>query len=198
MAKVFILCAPSGAGKTTIAKKVIESDSGIMLSISHTTRQRRPGETDGIDYYFVDEKEFFDLSKSRKFIENAKVYDNHYGTTRQWVKDTLSKGTDILLEIDCIGAQQIRRNLENSVSIFVLPPSKSELRKRLVFRDQDSDEVIKKRLNLIENEIAHISEFDYVIINHQLDEAVQQFTSILQAERLKTPMQIENINKAIK
>ena len=197
MSKVFIICAPSGAGKTTIANKAVEVDKNMALSISHTTRPPRPGEVDGKDYYFVTEKNFQKLFKENQFIESANVYGFSYGTTKSWVDKMLGENLDILLEIDCQGAQQIKNNIKNAVGIFILPPSRDELKKRLTSRKQDSQEVIERRLKSIDNEIANINQFDYVIINTDVEKAVKDFISIVKAERLTTSSQTDNINKAL-
>ncbi len=197
MGKVFMLCAPSGAGKTSIARKIIKRDGRLIISISHTTREPRLGEIDGKDYNFVSRECFEDLSKKNQFIEKAEVYGNLYGTSRDWVMNNLKEDKDILLEIDSIGAAQIRANIERTVSIFILPPSLKALEARLINRRQDTPEVIKTRLKLMHKELAHINEFDYVIINKDLDHAVDEFASILRAERLRFESQSYEIKKCL-
>ena len=198
MGKIFIVCAPPGAGKTSITRQVIANDPKILLSLSHTTRSPRNGEKDGVDYFFVSENKFEELSRKQNFIETAKVYGNYYGTSKAWIKDTLSEGFDILLEIDRVGAQQIKSNLGNCTTIFVLPPSRGELENRLTKRGQDSRLEIKTRLSLFENEINHLNEFDYVIINANLDDAVNDLITIVRAERLKITAQSHIINTILR
>ena len=197
MAKVFILCAPSGAGKTTIAKMAAKKDKNLYLSVSHTTRPPRPGEIDGKDYCFVTKMAFQKLLKEKQFLESANVYGFLYGTTKSWIHETLKKDRDILLEIDCQGAVQIKKQIENAVGVFILPPSRDELKNRLINRQQDSREVIERRLESIDSEIANIKEFDYVIINSDVERAVNQFITIVEAERLSTLSQIDKIGKVL-
>ena len=197
MGKIFIVCAPSGAGKTSITRQVIANDPKILLSLSHTTRSPRNNEKDGIDYFFVPENKFQELSRNGKFIETAKVYGNYYGTSKKWIDDTLSEGFDILLEIDHVGAQQIKSNLGSCTTIFILPPSREELKNRLVKREQDSKLDIKTRLSSFENEINHLNEFDYVIINTNLNDAVNDLITIVRAERLKITAQNQIISNII-
>ncbi|MAW33914.1 MAG: guanylate kinase [Proteobacteria bacterium] len=197
MGKIFIVCAPSGAGKTSITRQVIANDPKILLSLSHTTRSPRSSEKDGADYFFVSENKFQELSKNGMFIETAKVYGNYYGTSKKWVDDTLSEGFDILLEIDPVGAQQIKSNLGSCTTIFILPPSKDELKSRLVKRERDSKLEIKTRLSSFENEINHLNEFDYVIINSNLNDAVNDLITIVRAERLKITAQSQIISNIL-
>ncbi len=197
MGKVFILCAPSGTGKTTIAKMAVKKDRNLHLSVSHTTRPPRPGEIDGKDYCFVTKKTFQKLLREEQFLESANVYGFLYGTTKSWINEMLKENRDILLEIDCQGAVQIKNQIEDAVGVFILPPSRNELKNRLINRQQDSREVIERRLASIDSEIANIKQFDYVIINSDLERAVSEFITIVEAERLSTLSQIDKIGKVL-
>ena len=196
-AKAFIICAPSGTGKTTIARAWIEKEKSLVLSISHTTRKPRPAESNGKDYHFVSEETFKRLEREGVFLETAEVYGNFYGTSKNWIQGKISEGFNILLEIDVQGAAQVRDELPNTVSIFILPPSLGELRSRLIQRNQDSEEVIARRLAALKRELAHINSFDYAIINQNLDDAVAELASILKSEGLKVSSQGTTITKIL-
>jgi len=185
-----VLSSPSGAGKTTLTKKVLNSSNNILMSVSATTRQPRPGEVDGKDYIFLSKSKFFEMIDNDEFLEYAKVFDNFYGTPRAPVEDALAKGFDIVFDIDWQGAQQLTQAAANDlVKIFILPPNMRELENRLRSRAQDSDDVIARRMSKSENEISHWAEYDYIIINEDISEAIEELTTIVNAERMKRPRQ---------
>ncbi len=188
---MFILSSPSGAGKTTLADRLLKKEDQMTLSVSVTTRPRRPGEVHGQDYYFVAEDEFFRMRDTGDFLEWANVFGYYYGTPRPLVEDTLSKGQDVLFDIDWQGAQQLSQVAgDDVVKVFILPPSREELEKRLRRRAQDSEEVVQKRMAKADAEISHWAEYDYVIVNYDLDESEQLLSAILFAERLKRRRQV--------
>ncbi len=188
---LFIISAPSGTGKTSVIKALLKKDTHLKLSISYTSRPQRSAEIEGSDYHFVSEQTFKQMQAQGEFLESAEVYGNYYGTSQQWIESTIDSGQDILLEIDCQGAAQVRSIFSHAVSIFILPPSSEMLEKRLVTRDQDHTDVIKKRLVAAREEVGHVNEFDYVIINDELETAVNHLASIINAERLRKDRQIE-------
>jgi len=180
--RLFVVAAPSGAGKTSLVKALLERRPGLKLSISHTTRSRRPTETEGRDYFFVTREQFARLKSEDRFLEDAEVFDNHYGTSREQVESTLDAGRDVVLEIDWQGAQQVRARMPEAISIFVLPPSRAALEARLRARGTDSDQVIARRLADAAGDMSHWREFDYVIVNDDLVDAVAQVAAILEVE----------------
>ncbi|HVV42563.1 MAG TPA: guanylate kinase [Nitrobacter sp.] len=183
---MFVLSSPSGAGKTTLSRLLIERTSGLSLSVSATTRPKRPGEVDGRDYMFVDKATFEAMVKRDELLEWATVFDNRYGTPRAPVEAALSSGRDVLFDIDWQGTQQLREKARaDVVSVFILPPSAGDLEKRLHTRAQDSDEVIRGRMDRATHELSHWAEYDYIVINQDVDEAFAEVQSILKAERLK-------------
>ena len=183
---MFVLSSPSGAGKTTLSRLLIERMPGLTLSVSATTRPMRPGEVDGRDYHFIDKARFDQMSKRNELLESATVFDNRYGTPRGPVEAALSAGQDVLFDIDWQGTQQLREKARaDVVSVFILPPSAAELEKRLHSRAQDSHEVIRGRMDRASHEMSHWAEYDYIVINHDVDEAFAEVQSILKAERLK-------------
>ncbi len=188
--KLFILSAPSGTGKTSLAKALLRVNINLWLSISYTSRLIRPGEVEGHDYYFVERKVFEQMLENGEFIESAEVYGNLYGTSQKWINETIDSGKDVLLEIDSQGAQQVRKIFSNVVSIFVLPPSLEVLESRLIDRNQDSKEVIAKRMDAAKEEISHVSEYDYVIINDNMDIALRGLVCVVQSERLRMSAQL--------
>ena len=190
LGNLFIISAPSGTGKTSLVKALLQTDIDLSLSVSYTSRSVRPGEVEGRDYYFVERRIFKRMLENGEFLESAEVYGNLYGTSQKWIDKTIVSGQDILLEIDSQGAQQVRRFFTNTVSIFVLPPSLEVLEIRLRNRNQDCQEVITLRMAAARQEISHISEYDYVIINENLDEALRDLTCIVQAERLRMAAQL--------
>jgi len=187
---VFIICAPSGAGKTSLVAELLRRDSSALLSVSHTTRAPRPGEQDGRDYHFVSRPVFEAMIGRGEFLESAEVHGNLYGTSQAWIDEQLARDVDIVLEIDWQGAQQVRRLIPEAIGIFILPPSPDTLRRRLVDRGQDSEAVIERRLQAARGEIAHLAEFDYVMINNDFDDAVEDLVSIVRATRLRTAAQV--------
>jgi guanylate kinase len=187
---LFVVSAPSGAGKTSLVQALLAAEPGVRLSISYTTRQPRPGEVDGRDYHFVSPGTFERMLEAGEFLESATVHGHRYGTSQKWMTDELAQDHDVLLEIDWQGAQQVRRLMRGVVSIFILPPSFEALRARLVGRGQDSEEVIAQRLAAAREEMSHGAEFEYAIINDDFDRAARDLTSIIRAERLKFPRQL--------
>ena len=188
---MLVLSSPSGAGKTSICKKLLQQDTGLVLSVSATTRKRRPGEVEGKDYQFLSIQEFESRINKSQFLEYAKVFGNYYGTPVQLVERNLKSGVDVLFDIDWQGTQQLKaRAGQDLVSVFILPPSIKELEKRLFKRAQDTSEVVASRMSKSASEMSHYPEYDYVIINHDLDKSVQQVQSILCAERSRRERQI--------
>ena len=181
-ARLFVIAAPSGAGKTTLVKELVERKPGLRFSISYTTREKRITEVEAKDYFFVREAEFQDLEEKGELLESALVFGNHYGTSRSQVEQHLSNGHHVILEIDWQGAQQVRQSKPDCITIFILPPSRDELERRLRDRRTDSDAVIARRLNDALGDMSHWSEFDYVIINDDLTLAVTEFESVLNGE----------------
>lgn len=181
---LFIVSAPSGAGKTTLVKQLMERDAAIRHSISYTTRQSRPGEENGRDYHFIDIQTFLTMRERGDFLEWAEVHGNFYGTSRAWLLDEMRAGRDTLLEIDWQGAQQVRDQMPHTVSIFIVPPSIEELERRLRARGQDSEEVIQRRVAAALGELRHVDEFDFVIINNNLQEALDDLAAAVRAARL--------------
>ena len=181
---LFIVAAPSGAGKSSLVDALLKDDPRLRLSVSYTTRPPRPGEADGREYHFVDEPTFLAMLARGEFLESAEVHGNRYGTSQAVIREALARGQDLLLEIDWQGAQQVRRLLP-CVGIFILPPSVAELERRMRTRGQDSDAVIRRRLQSAEEEISHAPEFDYVIINKDFDEAKRDLQAIIRVERLR-------------
>lgn len=180
---LFVISAPSGAGKTSLVQRLLAINSGIHLSISYTTRAPRPGEIDGREYHFVSREAFMQMAERGDFLESAEVYGNLYGTSQSWINAQLHSGTDILLEIDWQGAAQVRKLFPGVLTIFILPPSIQALHSRLSGRGQDSAEVIAKRMAAARDDISHVSEFDYVIINDTLEVALQQLNAVVVAAR---------------
>ncbi|WP_440639957.1 guanylate kinase [Bradyrhizobium sp. PUT101] len=188
---MFVLSSPSGAGKTTLSRLLIERMPGLKMSVSATTRPMRPGEVNGKDYTFVDKATFDAMVKADELLEWATVFDNSYGTPRGPVEAALSAGQDVLFDIDWQGTQQLKHKArEDVVSVFILPPSAADLEKRLHSRAQDSDEVIRMRMSRASHEMSHWAEYDYIVINHDVDEAFSEVQSILKAERLKRERRI--------
>ena len=183
---MLVLSSPSGAGKTSISRRLLERDSDLSLSISATTRPRRPAETEGVHYFFVAEERFREMVGQGELFEHAVVFGNQYGTPRKPVEEALDAGRDVLFDIDWQGTQQVaERAREDLVSVFILPPSTEELERRLHSRAQDSDEVVRGRMAKAADEMSHWAEYDYIIINHDLERSVSEVQAILTAERLK-------------
>jgi guanylate kinase len=187
---MLVLSSPSGAGKSTLSRRLLESDPNIIMSVSATTRAKRRNEVEGRDYYFVTPDAFDSMRRDNAFLEHATVFGNQYGTPKQPVEDALAKGHDVLFDIDWQGTQQLAQSAKGDlVRIFVLPPSKEELERRLRVRAEDSDEVVAGRMAKANDEISHWAEYDYIILNDNLDKAQSQLHSILGAERLKRERQ---------
>lgn len=183
---MLVLSSPSGAGKTTISRALLQRDSGIAMSVSATTRPPRPGEVDGVDYHFMPVDRFRAMVESDEFLEHAKVFDNYYGTPRAPVERELQAGKDVLFDIDWQGTQQLAQNARTDlVSVFVLPPSVEELERRLRGRNQDSEEVVAKRMAKAADEMSHWREYDYILVNNDVEESVRNVEAILRAERLR-------------
>jgi guanylate kinase len=183
---MFVLSSPSGAGKTTLSRLLMERIKGLRMSVSATTRPMRPGEVEGKDYLFVDHARFEEMVKRHELLEWATVFDNRYGTPREPVEAALAAGQDVLFDIDWQGTQQLREKARaDVVSVFILPPSAADLEKRLHSRAQDSHDVIRGRMSRASHEMSHWAEYDYIVINHEIDEAFAEVQSILKAERLK-------------
>ncbi|BFM04932.1 guanylate kinase [Halioxenophilus aromaticivorans] len=181
---LFTVSAPSGAGKTSLVEALVGSMSNILVSISHTTRPKRPGEEEGVNYHFVTPETFHAMVARSEFLEYAEVFGNCYGTAQQWVEDTLNNGMDVILEIDWQGADQIRRLLPDTVGIFILPPSREALEQRLTNRGQDDADIIAGRMQKAINEMSHYVEADYIIINEDFDDALEDFKAVMRAQRL--------------
>ncbi len=183
---LFIIAAPSGAGKTTLVAELVKQVPRLTVSVSYTTRPQRSQEKDGVNYHFVDEATFLQMIERGEFLEYANVFNQHYyyGTLHKWVKDTLASGMDVIVEIDWQGAQQVRRLHPSAVGIFILPPSRDALATRLQQRQQDSDTVINQRLQVATDEMSHYAEFDYLMVNQTFDVAVAQLRAIVEAQRL--------------
>lgn len=183
---MLVLSSPSGAGKTTMAREILARDDGISMSVSATTRPKRPGEVAGVDYNFVDKTEFNLMRNQQDFLESAKVFDHYYGTPSKPVMETMAAGRDVLFDIDWQGTQQlVEKAPDDVVRVFILPPSHSELERRLNRRAQDPADVVAQRMAKASAEMSHYPEYDYIIINNNLDESVDRVMAILKAERMK-------------
>ena len=180
---LFIISAPSGTGKTSLVNAAIEQLEDIAVSISHTTRQKRDGEIDGQHYHFIQQEAFISMVEEGSFLEHANVFGNFYGTSQEWVSEQLEQGTDIILEIDWQGASQVRKLMPNACSIFIVPPSIATLEQRLRSRGKDQEAIIQKRLAEAKNEISHVHEYDYIVINDQFSSALTVLTGIIHGER---------------
>ena len=183
---LFVITAPSGAGKTSLIDAVMRDDPSLKISVSYTTRPPRPGEKDGVDYHFVDEPTFRRMREAGEFLESAEVHGNHYGTAKQVILEAVKGGDDLILEIDWQGAQQVRRLYPQCIGIFILPPTIEELERRMRTRGQDSDAVIRRRLQNAREELSHAGEFKYAIINKDFETAKRELARIIQLERAKT------------
>lgn len=188
--RLFIVAAPSGGGKTSLVSRLIQDLDRIEVSISHTTRQKRPAEVDGVNYFFINEDHFTDMIEEGAFVEHARVFDHFYGTSVAQINERLQAGIDVVLDIDWQGAQQIKRMYSDAVGIFILPPSLDALRQRLMNRQQDDQQVIQKRMQRAHDEMSHYQEFDYLIINDDFEKAVFELISIVNAERLSMGRQV--------
>ena len=192
--QLFVISAPSGAGKSSLVKALIDSVENLTVSTSHTTRAMRPGEVDGVDYHFINSTEFLKMIERGAFLEHAEVFDNFYGTAQESIETQLHQGLDVILEIDWQGARQVRELMPDAISIFILPPSNSALRERLQGRGQDSDEIIERRMRDAVSESSHYNESDYMIINDDFTAALDELSQLIVSHRLQTSRQAE-INK---
>ncbi len=189
---LFIVTAPSGAGKTSLVKALVEREQRLRVSISHTTRAKRPGEESGVNYHFVNKDQFMEMLRSGAFFESAEVYGNHYGTSQLWVNEQLESGLDVILEIDWQGAVQVRNLDPSACSIFILPPSLDTLKTRLLARAQDDTETIEKRMKEAVAEISHVAEADFVVVNDDFDTALADLSAIVRSRRLTVKYQETN------
>lgn len=194
---LIIVAAPSGGGKTSLVKKLVNTMDDIVVSISHTTRTMRPGEEDGVDYFFINEQQFVKMINENAFIEHACVFGNYYGTSVAQIKARLQAGIDVVLDIDWQGAQQIRHIFPESISVFIIPPSLETLKQRLHGRGQDDDKVIKERMKRAQDELSHFSEFDYLIVNDDFHKAAIELQAIVAANRLKIKRQSQQQRKLL-
>ena len=189
---LFVLSSPSGAGKTSLSRKLLERNKNLFLSISYTTRPPRPGEINESDYYFIDDGKFNEMLKKDEFLESAKVFDHYYGTPKSPIIAAIESGKDVLFDIDWQGTQQLMNSLQDDlVKVFVLPPSAKELEKRLLKRNQDTNKTVKDRMSKASNEISHYAEYDYIIINEDFEDSLVNIESILVAEGLKRSRQLK-------
>ena len=179
MANLFIIAAPSGCGKTSLVEALIKKTKNICVSVSHTTRPPRADEVNGINYHFTSIEEFKEMIKKNAFVEHAVVFDNHYGSSTKLIKEKLDEGIDVILEIDWQGARQVKKNMPNAISIFILPPSKKALLARLQKRAQDNEATIKKRMSDAQNQMKHFNEFDYLVINDDFNNALNDLNLII-------------------
>ena len=191
--KLYIISAPSGAGKTSLIKKLVPITDKLIVSVSHTTRAQRPSEVDGVDYFFTPVEKFKTLIEQQAFLEYAQVFDNYYGTSQKSVEDSLKQGNDVILEIDWQGAEQIRYILPDAISIFILPPSTGVLRERLQGRGQDSKAVIDRRMQDAVTEMSHYAEYNYLVVNDDFSHALTELKSIILANRLTIEHQQQNL-----
>ena len=198
MANLFIIAAPSGCGKTSLVKALIEKVNNLCVSVSHTTRAARLGEEHGKNYFFVSKEDFNEISNSNGFIESAQVFDNYYGSAKQTVKDLLKQGQDVILEIDWQGAQQVKQSFIDAIGIFILPPSISALEDRLTDRGQDDQSIIDRRMKDAVSEMQHFDEFDYLVINDDFNIALNDLTHIIYTQRLSLAQQTQQQQDLLK
>ena len=194
---LFIVSAPSGGGKTSLVRKLVSDLEHIVVSVSHTTREMRPGEKDTVDYFFVDEPEFFQMVEKSDFVEHAEVFNHFYGTSVSQISNRLQAGIDVVLDIDWQGAEQIRHAFSDAVSIFIIPPSLDALKERLTNRQQDDSQIISNRMQRACDELSHYSEFDYLIVNDDFDNAAYELRAIVIAHRLRMVHQAERQRKLL-
>jgi len=194
---LYIVAAPSGAGKTSLVKALLKTVPNLLVSVSHTTRAQRAGEQDGVDYHFVGEDAFHGMIDGGAFLEHARVFDRYYGTSRQWVLAKLTAGYDVILEIDWQGARQVRSQMPDCRGIFILPPSRQALEKRLFARNQDAIEVIERRMRDAVNEMVHYDEFDYLVVNDDFDRALQDMVAIITSRRLRTVVRKQDLRELL-
>ena len=189
MSNLFIIAAPSGCGKTTLVDALLKNSEDLYLSVTHTTRKPRAGEVDGVNYHFISKTDFKKMIVNTEFVEHAEVFGNLYGSSREKIQENLNKNIDVILEIDWQGARQVKANMPNAISIFILPPSKKSLLERLKGRGQDDDETIKNRMSDAENQMKHYDEFDYLVINDIFEDALSNLKTIIHHAN-------ENLNKS--
>ena len=194
---LFIVSAPSGAGKTSLLKRLLQLDENIRVSVSHTTRPMRPGERDGIDYHFVQHDLFMRMVEEGAFLEHARVFDNHYGTAEAALRTQLQQGRDVVLEIDWQGARQVRKRFADAVSVFILPPDRDTLRQRLSSRGQDSEQTIERRMRDAVSEMSHYAEYDYLLLNDDFEQALHQLRSVVVSQRLRQSKQAQKLGAAL-
>ena len=197
MGNLYVIAAPSGAGKTSLVKALTENTPDLTVSISHTTRPKRPNEQHGVNYYFVDRPMFESMIARGDFLEYATIFGNLYGTSKTTVENMLAQGTDVILEIDWQGHQQIRTLFPQAISIFILPPSLTDLRERLIKRNQDAADVIEKRLADAQETLSHLPEFDYAVVNDSFDRALQDLKTIIAAGRLRYQRQTQTLARLL-
>lgn len=194
---LFIVAAPSGGGKTSLVRKLVSSLKDIVISVSHTTRSMRPGEAEGVDYFYVDQSTFLNMVGQGEFLEHATVFNNFYGTSAVQIAKRLQAGTDVVLDIDWQGAEQIRHAFPESLSIFIIPPSMDILKQRLTDRKRDDEQTIARRMQCARDELSHYNEFDYLIVNDNFDKAASELMSIVVAHRLSIRRQTEKQSKLL-
>lgn len=197
-ATLYIVSAPSGAGKTSLLKALIDTEEQISVSVSHTTRAMRPGEVNGVDYHFVDKDEFTRMVGEGAFLEHAQVFDNFYGTGEASIRQQLAQGTDVILEIDWQGARQVRERFPEAVSVFILPPTQTALRQRLKGRGQDSADIIERRMRDAKNEMSHYPEYDYLVVNDVFDQALGELRAIVVSQRLRLEAQSQRLEERLR
>ncbi len=195
---LYTVSAPSGAGKTSLVNALVERDSSLRVSVSHTTRPMRPGEEDGVNYHFVSEDKFRAMLERAEFLEHAQVFGNLYGTSQSWVEQQLAAGTDVILEIDWQGAQQVKHLMPGTRAIFILPPSRATLEQRLTARGQDNSEIIAARMAEAVKELSHYVESDYLVVNSDFDQALEELRAIVLSHRLLTPCRQQAIEALLK
>ena len=194
---LYIISAPSGAGKTSLVRELVSNLDDVVVSVSHTTRTMRDGEQNGVDYHFLDKDTFLSMVEHGAFLEHARVFDNFYGTSQQHVEQQLLSGKNVILEIDWQGARQVRRLMQESQSIFILPPSRGALRDRLQNRGQDAEDVIDRRMQDAVNEMSHYAEFDYLIINDDFDQALNELKCVIKVNSLRQIRQEQSLEKLL-
>ena len=192
-ATLFIVTAPSGAGKTSLVQALVECTGALCVSVSHTTRAPREAEVDGVNYNFVSQEQFFAMREAQEFFESAEVYGNFYGTSKTWVNEQLDSGTDVILEIDWQGARQVREQHPEACSIFILPPSLKALTERLTGRGQDDADTIARRMQQAVAEISHVEEADYIVVNDDFDKALSELRGLVLAQRLLADVQLDRL-----
>jgi len=194
---LFTVSAPSGAGKTSLVSALVKKLSGVQLSVSHTTRKQRPGEENTVDYHFVSNEQFLAMVERADFLEHAEVFGNHYGTSESGVRERLTAGLDVILEIDWQGAAQVRKLIPDTKSIFILPPSQAVLRSRLEGRGQDTEETIRSRMSQAQDELSHYSEADYLIVNDDFDIALDEICALVVSQRLNIDKQTKKYGELL-